>query len=107
MITDSKGNKWYKGNLHTHTTSSDGAVSPDEAIKLYNGLGYDFVALTDHWHVNEPGEYNGTLILSGVEYDISVDGCYHVVGYGLDFKQQYRNVPYIGVMKPEIYENAD
>ena len=28
-----------------------------------------------------------------------------VVGYGLDFKQQYRNVPYIGVMKPEIYEN--
>lgn len=84
MITDSKGNKWYKGNLHTHTTSSDGAISPDEAIKLYNGLGYDFVALTDHWHVNEPGEYNGTLILSGVEYDISVDGCYHVVGYGLE-----------------------
>ena len=30
-----------------------------------------------------------------------------VVGYGLDFKQQYRNVPYIGVMKPEIYENDD
>lgn len=27
-----------------------------------------------------------------------------VVGYGLDFKQQYRNVPYIGVMKPEVYE---
>ena len=28
-----------------------------------------------------------------------------VVGYGLDFRQQYRNVPYIGVMKPEIYQN--
>ena len=27
-----------------------------------------------------------------------------VVGYGLDFKQQYRNVPYIGVMKPELYQ---
>ncbi len=26
-----------------------------------------------------------------------------VVGYGLDFKQQYRNVPYIGVMRPELY----
>ena len=26
-----------------------------------------------------------------------------VVGYGLDFRQQYRNVPYIGVMKPEVY----
>ena len=26
-----------------------------------------------------------------------------VVGYGLDYAQQYRNVPYIGVLKPEIY----
>ncbi len=26
-----------------------------------------------------------------------------VVGYGLDYCQQYRNVPYIGVLKPEIY----
>ena len=27
-----------------------------------------------------------------------------VVGYGLDFNQKYRNLPYIGVLKPEIYE---
>jgi len=27
-----------------------------------------------------------------------------VVGYGLDFAQRYRNVPYIGVLKPEAYE---
>ncbi len=26
-----------------------------------------------------------------------------VVGYGLDYDQQYRNVPYIGVLKPEVY----
>lgn len=26
-----------------------------------------------------------------------------VVGYGLDYKQNYRNLPYIGVLKPEIY----
>ena len=26
-----------------------------------------------------------------------------VVGYGLDFRQQYRNLPYVGVLKPEIY----
>ena len=26
-----------------------------------------------------------------------------VVGYGLDYRQEYRNVPYIGVLKPEIY----
>lgn len=27
-----------------------------------------------------------------------------VVGYGLDYDQKYRNLPYIGVLKPEIYE---
>ena len=26
-----------------------------------------------------------------------------VVGYGLDFDQRYRNLPYIGVLKPEVY----
>ena len=28
-----------------------------------------------------------------------------VVGYGLDYAETYRNLPYIGVLKPEIYEN--
>ena len=27
------------------------------------------------------------------------------VGYGLDYAQKYRNLPYIGVLKPEVYEN--
>jgi hypoxanthine phosphoribosyltransferase len=28
-----------------------------------------------------------------------------VVGYGLDYAERYRNLPYIGVLKPVIYEN--
>lgn len=28
-----------------------------------------------------------------------------VVGYGLDYAQRYRNLPYIGVLKPSVYEN--
>ncbi len=27
-----------------------------------------------------------------------------VVGYGLDYNQKYRNLPYIGILKPEIYQ---
>ena len=27
-----------------------------------------------------------------------------VVGYGLDFAEKYRNLPYVGVLKPEVYE---
>lgn len=29
-----------------------------------------------------------------------------VVGYGLDYAQRYRNLPYIGILKPSIYEGV-
>ncbi|WP_078393349.1 hypoxanthine phosphoribosyltransferase [Shouchella patagoniensis] len=28
-----------------------------------------------------------------------------VVGYGLDFAERYRNLPYVGILKPEVYES--
>ena len=28
-----------------------------------------------------------------------------VVGYGLDFNEHYRNLPYVGILKPEAYQN--
>ena len=27
-----------------------------------------------------------------------------VVGYGLDYNERYRNLPYVGILKPEVYE---
>ena len=30
-----------------------------------------------------------------------------VVGYGLDYAEKYRNLPFVGVLKPEIYTSAD
>lgn len=30
-----------------------------------------------------------------------------VVGYGLDYAEQYRNLPYIGVLKPSVYETKE
>jgi hypoxanthine-guanine phosphoribosyltransferase len=29
-----------------------------------------------------------------------------VVGYGLDFGEQYRNLPYVGVLKPSMYTST-
>ena len=29
---------------------------------------------------------------------------YFVVGFGLDYAERYRNLPYIGILKPEVYE---
>lgn len=30
-----------------------------------------------------------------------------VVGYGLDYEEKYRNLPYIGVLKPEVYSDSE
>ena len=29
-----------------------------------------------------------------------------VVGYGLDYDEKYRNLPYVGVLKPEVYDEV-
>ena len=42
-----KGN-WYKGNLHSHTTNSDGKWTPEEAIKNFKSKGYSFLCLSEH-----------------------------------------------------------
>ena len=44
-------------------------------------------------------------ILIQADYAGFVIGNEFVVGYGLDYAEKYRNLPYIGVLKPEIYEN--
>lgn len=30
-----------------------------------------------------------------------------IIGYGLDYAERYRNLPYIGVLKPELYQRVD
>jgi len=39
---------WLKGNLHTHSTNSDGCLTPAELAKAYRDRGYAFLAITDH-----------------------------------------------------------
>ena len=68
MYTDLFGQKWYKGNLHAHTTRSDGRVSYEEAIARYRYLGYDFLSITDHWVPSETIADENFLLLSGCEY---------------------------------------
>ncbi len=41
--------RFYKGNLHGHSTNSDGVMAPAEAVGHYRDAGYDFVALSDHF----------------------------------------------------------
>jgi predicted metal-dependent phosphoesterase TrpH len=42
-----KGN-FYKGNLHCHSTNSDGKLSVDELVTMYRNQGYHFLCLSEH-----------------------------------------------------------
>ena len=99
-ILENRGN-WYKGNMHMHTTISDGELEPKEAIGVYRDAEYDFIAITDHRRVGHHWQNDSFLILPGVEWDtgdaLSVP-VYHILGIGMtretvDF---YRGAPYEG-----------
>lgn len=69
--------EWLRGNLHAHTTRSDGAADPQSVLDHYANAGYDFLALTDHDILTGPEEYadledRGLVLLPGNE--ISANG---------------------------------
>lgn len=76
-----EGFQWLRGNLHTHTTCSDGHATPEETAKAYRSLGYDFLCLSDHDTLTWPYECPEDLIaIPGVE----VAGGPHVLAVNVE-----------------------
>ena len=74
-----------KGALHVHTTCSDGDLTPHEVLRVYCDLGFDFVALTDHDFLIQPGayrnvpdEFEGMIVFKGIEKTVFARGYLHV-----------------------------
>ena len=67
--------KFYRTNLHTHTTVSDGQKTPKEIKELYKSAGYSVLAITDHNRLVHYPELcdEDFLVLPGVEYDVAAD----------------------------------
>jgi hypoxanthine phosphoribosyltransferase len=53
--------------------------------------------------LNKPSRREVEIPLDFVGFEVPNE---FVLGYGLDYAEQYRNIPYIGVPKPELYETA-
>ncbi|NLK05050.1 MAG: PHP domain-containing protein [Spirochaetales bacterium] len=75
---------WLKGNYHSHTTLSDGMLSPEEQLRRYKLQNYHFLAFTDHNAMNDRVQWNeGILMLPAWERDIlygEKTKCTHIVG---------------------------
>jgi hypothetical protein len=48
LLTPGPG-RFLRGNLHCHSTGSDGTRTPAELGRAYREAGYDFIAITDHF----------------------------------------------------------
>jgi hypothetical protein len=76
---------YLKGNLHTHTSFSDGALSPGEVAEIYADLGYDFVAITDHDYLirpqyweSLPSQSGRLLVFKGLELEYAPPAYQHL-----------------------------
>ncbi len=53
--------------------------------------------------LNKPARREATVHVDYIGFDIPNE---FVVGYGLDYAERYRNLPYIGVLNPDVYSHA-
>ncbi len=110
----SKPGRFWKGNLHTHSTRSDGKLQPDRACQVYRDLGYDFLAITDHflqqysYPMTDTRSYSTPdfATLAGAElhaFATSTGELWHIlaVGLPLDFAP-----PANGETGPQLAERA-
>lgn len=84
-----------KADLHTHTTYSDGVLSPYEIIKKASQSGLEVLGITDHDSVNaiedsiEIGKGIGVEIIPGVELSAVIeDREIHILGYLFDYRNK-------------------
>ncbi len=49
LIAFERDGSFLRGNIHTHSTMSDGVLPPEEVVRAYADAGYDFLCLSDHF----------------------------------------------------------
>jgi len=80
--------RWLKGNLHIHTTNSDGLNSPQKVVDFYASKGYDFLSITDHGVRTDPEclDPKGMTLIPGMEVSLGRsenNQTFHLVAIGI------------------------
>ncbi|HDZ21536.1 hypothetical protein LCGC14_0124110 [marine sediment metagenome] len=97
--------KWYKGNFHLHTRTSDGGVWVEDAVRMYRQRGYNVLAVTDHINTNDISGLSDKkmIVINGAEVHppfhkrVNPNVEYHICAIGLKHgypfpRKMWRNV---------------
>lgn len=73
LSQQSENLKYYKANLHCHSTISDGRKTPEQLKEDYKAHGYSILAITDHEVFIPHGDLSDSdfLMLGGYEIEVS------------------------------------
>jgi predicted metal-dependent phosphoesterase TrpH len=89
------------GDLHIHSTASDGELTPGEIVREAQNAGLSAIAITDHDTVDgirpalQAAEPDGPEVIPGIELNTDLHGLeVHILGYCLD-------------LGPELYKTLD
>ena len=93
-LADLSPGRFWRGNLHGHSTLSDGDAAPEDVCRRYQAEGYDFICLSDHFMARfgfaiadtTPYRSNAFTTLIGAEVHApktSRDQDWHILAVGL------------------------
>ena len=68
-----KDGHYYKANLHTHSTLSDGNLTPEELKREYKARGYSILAITDHEVLVDHSDLNDDSFLTITSYELYIN----------------------------------
>lgn len=121
-IAFSAPGQFWRGNLHTHSDRSDGALPAAEVCRRYQAEGYDFIALTDHFvglfdypmTDTVPFRNEGFTTILGAELHSGAmenGEIWHILAVGLPADFEHTNAPHFGVLDdqetgPEVAQRA-
>ncbi len=89
----------HQGNLHTHTTQSDGRMTPDQVVDEYHARGYTILSLTEHNLCTWPWTEFATMERKGRAFRADLAAAKEAAGEEVPAKHREAPVP--------PYENRD
>ncbi|MEM2849294.1 MAG: hypothetical protein QXI36_03350, partial [Candidatus Bathyarchaeia archaeon] len=103
MDFSSRSGLWIKGNLHTHSTNSDGRLTAEQVVELYYANGYSLLSITDHEKLTK---FSTDRLVMIPGFETSVKGTrlnydYHVVLLNVE------DVEYVQKLRNSIEELLD
>jgi hypothetical protein len=105
----------YKGDLHIHSTGSDGKGKPYEVASRYREKGFDFICLTDHHVYNSSKELKemygktdcGLTVFCGEEVHNCDMGYFHIVNFGGNYSVNEIIEADYEDLKEKIFKSAE